>query len=1340
MTAVVERFTIQNHYTGIINQGTLIVDKSAIRDGLRGIWNKGALTLNNSTVSGNSASWGAGIYHEGSALTVNSSAITGNRAEQNGGGILNEYRQITLNNSTVSNNTAGDYGGGIQSVGGAAVLYLNNSTVSANTASYGGGIYNWEGTVVLQNSILGANTGASGPDCAGAAFGSTGYNLIGSTSGCTFSASTGDLTGVDPRLGLTVGSPGYVPLLPGSPAIDAGDPAGCIGSTGPLYEDQRGLPRVGRCDIGTYEYAVSGPPATIGAFSGAPQTSPPTIAFRLPLQTVVLDGAGSPVAGATVQFSAPAGGASGTFADSGTAATTAVTAESGIATSATWRANGVTGAYTVAAQVAGVASPAGFPLTNRGWFVAPGGSDANECQQPAAPCATINAAPGKLGFVAGDTVLVATGIYTGSGEQVVLVDKSATLSGGWNPGFTAQTGSSTIDGQHARMGLKVSFGVTAVVERFTIRNGNGPGIYNDCGTPGHLTLLDSIITGNISDGGGGGIFNNGAATLNNTIVSGNAAYGGGGVSGSWGTLTLNNSTVSGNTAIEHGGGITIGSSGHLILNNSTVSDNLAGGMGGGINSYQSTVGLYNATVSRNGGRDRGGGIWAFEGSLTLQNSILAGNTAETGPDCAGTTIGSAGYNLVGSTSGCTFSAGAGDLTGVDPRLGEPLGSPPYLPLLPGSPGIDAGNPDGCAGSTGPLATDQRTAPRAGRCDIGAYEYRLPGPAAAVQTYGGTPQSAPPGAVFRKPLRAAVVDSIGSPIGGIPLTFAAPTSGPSATFGAGETVVTVVTEETGIATSPPLTANGLLGPYTVVAALGGLRADFPLANRTWYVAPGGSDAAGCLAAGQPCATINGVLSRPDFYPGDTVWVATGTYTDAGAEVVLVKSDVVLRGGWDAAFAAQSGLSTVDGEQARRGITIEDDLAVDIDHFAIQNGTHPSSGGGIRSGGSLTLSNCAIRSNLGAPGGGVYNTGPLTLDSCTVTDNIGGGVYAGAALTVDGSTFSRNGGDSGGAIYAAGPLVVRASTFRDNGAGNGGGIYKAGDTAYVSDSDFAGNSVGGTGGAIYNNGSALTVRNASFTGNDANVCGALASYPGSSGTGRATLTNVTISNNTANGHGGGVCNSAPLWLNNVTLAGNTTRYSDGGGVYGSEAPVTMRDSILSGNSAATGGPNCTGAVTSAGYNLVGDTSGCTFTPSTGDKVGLDALLGPPEGAAAYRPLLPGSPALNAGNPAGCADDQGNPLPADQRGMPRFRRCDIGAYESAAPGLLVPEGEPLSRLARRPASLHPRLAQPRPDRCCRRPRGRHAAFAVALRRRPPSGHGRRGKLRGRVDKLERDHRGRH
>jgi hypothetical protein len=104
------------------------------------------------------------------------------------------------------------------------------------------------------------------------------------------------------------------------------------------------------------------------------------------------------------------------------------------------------------------------------WYVAPAGSDANSCVDPAQPCATINGAIGKAS--AGDTVKVAVGTYTGSGNEVVLVDESVTLEGGWNADFTSRAGVSTVDGQGARQGIQVA-NAAARIARFVIENGSG---------------------------------------------------------------------------------------------------------------------------------------------------------------------------------------------------------------------------------------------------------------------------------------------------------------------------------------------------------------------------------------------------------------------------------------------------------------------------------------------------------------------------------------------------------------------------------------------------------------------------------------------------------------------------------------------------------------------------------------------------------------------------------------------------------------------------------------------------------------------------------------------------
>ena len=126
------------------------------------------------------------------------------------------------------------------------------------------------------------------------------------------------------------------------------------------------------------------------------------------------------------------------------------------------------------------------------WYVAPGGDDGDDCLSPATPCETINGAIEKA--TAGDMVYVAEGTYTGMGDQVVLIDKDITLSGGWNLAFNSQDGMSTVDGEGARRCIKVTdFGLNVVIMQFTIQNGTN-GIYSN----GNLSLDESAIINNDS--------------------------------------------------------------------------------------------------------------------------------------------------------------------------------------------------------------------------------------------------------------------------------------------------------------------------------------------------------------------------------------------------------------------------------------------------------------------------------------------------------------------------------------------------------------------------------------------------------------------------------------------------------------------------------------------------------------------------------------------------------------------------------------------------------------------------------------------------------------------------
>jgi hypothetical protein len=115
---------------------------------------------------------------------------------------------------------------------------------------------------------VGDNTdaGNQAPDCS-AAITSQGYNLVENATGCTGLTGTGDLTGMDPRLGpLTAANGGITPtkaLLPGSPALNAGNPAPPGGAPPACpFGDQRTGINIHRedwgiCDIGSYEVAVA---------------------------------------------------------------------------------------------------------------------------------------------------------------------------------------------------------------------------------------------------------------------------------------------------------------------------------------------------------------------------------------------------------------------------------------------------------------------------------------------------------------------------------------------------------------------------------------------------------------------------------------------------------------------------------------------------------------------------------------------------------------------------------------------------------------------------------------------------------------------------------------------------------------------------------------------------------------------------------------------------------------------------------------------------------------------------------------------------------------------------
>ena len=293
--------------------------------------------------------------------------------------------------------------------------------------------------------------------------------------------------------------------------------------------------------------------------------------------------------------------------------------------------------------------------------------------------------------------------------------------------------------------------------------GYGGGIWNS----GVATIAGSTVNGNVA-GHGGGSENSGTLAITGSTVNNNTAAGqvdhwewgeGGGIDSSGAVLTITNTTLNGNFAFIVGGALN--SSG--IVTNSTISGNQSHS-GGGIYGYptvtNSTISANSAvfngegggifgggtirhcTIAGNNADNRGGGIVVY-GSLAIGNTILKTGTSGANIVTSSGTVTSNGYNISNDNGG-GFLTGPGDQINTDPIL-SPLqdnGGPTFThSLLPGSPAIDAGDPN----FTPPPVFDQRGSgfDRVvnGRIDKGSFEVQGP-TATPTPTATATPTPRP----------------------------------------------------------------------------------------------------------------------------------------------------------------------------------------------------------------------------------------------------------------------------------------------------------------------------------------------------------------------------------------------------------------------------------------------------------------------------------------------------------------------------------------------------------------------------------------------------------------------
>jgi hypothetical protein len=134
--------------------------------------NSGTLNIFDTTITGNSATNGGGLYASGTTVTISNSLISANFATSTvasfkGGGIYFRNDTFTLTNSTVVGNISTAAGGGIASR--LATVNIINSTITNNGADIfgfpsmaGGGIAVASSVLTIANSVIADNTSGNG--------------------------------------------------------------------------------------------------------------------------------------------------------------------------------------------------------------------------------------------------------------------------------------------------------------------------------------------------------------------------------------------------------------------------------------------------------------------------------------------------------------------------------------------------------------------------------------------------------------------------------------------------------------------------------------------------------------------------------------------------------------------------------------------------------------------------------------------------------------------------------------------------------------------------------------------------------------------------------------------------------------------------------------------------------------------------------------------------------------------------------------------------------------------------------------------------------------------------
>ncbi len=722
---------------------------------------------------------------------------------------------------------------------------------------------------------------------------------------------------------------------------------------------------------------------------------------------------------------------------------------------------------------------------------------------------------------------------------------------------------------NARNVVELDVGTT--IEGFRITGGHADNYYKGGGgvasTPqaGWKTFPPSYVSRCTFDRNhamtGGAVAVSQATLVSECVFVGNTAVWGGAVSSG----TFSRCKFFGNSAID--GGAAYGNG--LTCRDCVFSGNSAGR--GGAVYGQAT--LVNCTMANNTATERGGGICVIPSGeqmgCTIENCVIWSNAAPLGAQVY------VDNTQVLTMSFCNVEGGAPAGYGreninADPLLVEPLGADGVagtldddLHLRPGSPCVDAGTstPIGVLGED-----DIDGQPRSHDTDgdgvrtpeIGADELPTPpsplrvGPNRIVLVAGQEPAAASGNAYMTSV--EGVLWHLTPECNSLQVT-------PAETIN-GMTRVVVALKDDAAGPLPfacrlLLRQDGFPGPVGEVQ-VGVIHAnhlvvptEYPTIQAALNAAP--QNGMVVVLPGLYRDRVAGVVTLPgrmvslrSLFGAELTWIEASLLVPEGrVDGLGIGSGVEMRG------SAVVSNCIILGSRFGDGVTIDGPgvLAGSTISGATHTGVYCSGG---------TVIGCTIKGNQR----GLYLGDGATLVKTSVTNNEVSGAETDSGVTIQDCLFEGNGRRG---IHRTGygdgqPLIVSRCTVRNNG---GHGLLLKG-PAQLTDCLLAGNGRTYGGGALQAESTDVELLRCRLLGNQSAVGGAIAAINS-----RLMLRDCLLADNQAQFAGGAILSSSgsSLTLDHCTVVANTAPVQ-GGGIYLGQDTGTIRNSIVWGNSSASG----------------------------------------------------------------------------------------------------------------------------------------------------------------------------